>query len=177
MGQSTAELTAHQRILKYVPLANHSGKRYAWKYEKYEPECQAEARFIITSLFIEGPELINRAEDEEIFLKIVIARRLRDYFRNKCNTERVGIHPKHGRQVGEFKPDNIDEVTLVDEMESIFPGQRDLIALWRKGFDLEEMMFFNKHAMKVVKDMLKVRKMLERSRKAAAKRIAKAEAA
>lgn len=177
MAQSTADLTPHERILKYVPLANQSGKRYAWKYEKYEPECQAEARFIITSLFIESPVLINRAENEEIFLKIVIARRLRNYFRNKCQTERVGIHPKHGRQVGEFKPDPSDEVTLVDEMESLFPGQRDLIALWQQGFDLEEMMFFNRHAMKVVKDMLKVRKMLERSRKAAQRRLEKAEAA
>lgn len=176
MGQSTS-LTSTERILKYVPLANRSGARFAFKHEKYEPECQAEARFILTCLVLEEHELFDRAEDEEVFLKIVISRRLRNYFRNKSGTEQVGIHPKHGTMVGEFKADPSDEVSMIDEMESIFPGQRDLIALWRRGFDLREFKFLSGKGRTIIDDMLTVRTMLERSRKASERKRAKAEAA
>lgn len=167
MGQSTAGiLTPHERILKYVPLAERSGKRFAFKFEHYEPECMAEARFILTSLILTESELLDKAEDEEIFLKIVMARRLRNYFRNKCYTEQVGVHPRQGRMVGEFKQDPNSEITIFEEMETLFPHQRDLIALWRKGFDLKEMQFLNPRSLRVVKEMIKVNQMLERSRKA-----------
>lgn len=172
MGQQTGRImTPHERILKYVPLADKSGKRFAWKYEKYEPECQAEARFIVTCLVLETPELLDKAENEEIFLKIVIARRLRDYFKNKCYTEQVGVHPKHGQTLGEFKSDPNDEVSLADELESLFPYQSDLIGMWRRGISMEEMMFINRHAMSIVKDMLKVKRMIERSRKASTRKL------
>lgn len=170
MGQSTAHLSIERRIRKYIPLAEQSGKRFAFKHERYEPECQAEARFILTILVMEEPELFDKAEDEEIFLKIVIARRLRNYFRKKCSGEVVGVHPKHGSMVGEFKADPTNEITIVDEMESLFPGQTDLLALWRKGFDLQEMEFLSPRYKRVIKDMVQVKKMLERSRKAAERR-------
>lgn len=166
MGQSTASsLTPHERILKYCDLANRSGKRYAWKHEKYEPECQAEARFILTELILVRPELLNAAADEEIFIKIVIARRLRNYFEAKYHAEQVGVHPKHGQFAGHVM-DPSDEVSIIDEMETLFPRHGNLIALWRKGFDLEEMKFINRHSMSIVEDMIKVKRMMERSRKA-----------
>jgi hypothetical protein len=172
VGQSTAEsMTPHERILKYVKLADHSGKRFAFKYEQYELECQAEARFILTVLILERPELLNAAKDEEIFLKIVIARRLRNYFRNKNYSEIVGVHPKDGQTLGEFKEDHTQELSMIDEMESLFPAARDLIEMWRKGFDLEEMMFIDARAMKIVKDMLKVKRMITRSRKASQRKL------
>lgn len=174
MGQSTAtSMTPHERILKYQDLANRSGKRYAWKYEKYEPECQAEARFILTELILERPELLNAAEDEEIFIKIVIARRLRDYYKVRSQQEQVGVHPKHGTFGGHLT-DPTDEISIVDEMEALFPRQSNLIALWRKGFDLEEMKFINRHSMSIVEDMIKVKRMLERSRKAFARKLEEA---
>lgn len=126
---------------------------------------------------MEQSELFNRAEDEEVFLKIVISRRLRNYFRGKSSTEQVGIHPKHGQMVGEFKADSQDEIGIIDEMESIFPGQCDLIALWRKGFDLSEFMFLQGKGREIIRDMLTVKTMLERSRKAAKRKRELAEAA
>jgi hypothetical protein len=177
MGQSTIDLSNEERILKYVKLADRSGARFAFKHEKYEPECQAEARFILTCLILEEYELFNRAEDEEVFLKIVISRRLRNYFRGKSGTEQVGVHPKHGTMVGEFKADPSDDVSIIDEMESIFPGQSDLLALWRKGFDLREFKFLSGRGRTIIQDMLTVKTMLERSRKATQRKREKAEAA
>jgi hypothetical protein len=178
MGQQTAGiLTPHDRILKYVELANQSGRRFAFRNQRYEPECMAEARYILTYIILVEHRLLDQAEDESTYLKLIISRRLRDYFRNKANTEQVGVHPKQGRMVGEFKADPNDEVSLIDEMESLFPQQRNLIALWREGFTLQDMMFLNRDGVKYVRDMLKVKRMLERSRKAQAKKRAIAAAA
>lgn len=163
----------HSRIVKYIELANASGKRFAFKNQKYEPECQAEARFILTYTILEESELLDKAHNEQVFLKIVIARRLRNYFRNKQFTEQVGIHPKQGQMLGEFKEDPTNEIEIVDAIETLFPGQRDLIELWRKGFTLEDMMFLNPSSVRVVRDMVKVRQTLRRSKKALQKRMEK----
>jgi len=164
-----SSLTPEQRIHEYIPLANRSGKRFAWKYQKYEPECQAEARFILTSLCLEQPELLDKAENEEVFLKIVFARRLRDYFKTRSSSEQVGIHPIHGQMVGELKPDHTSEITIYDYMDTLFPMERGLIDLWRRGFSLDEMQFLNPHAKKIVNDMIGVRRILMRTIRANAK--------
>lgn len=163
-------MDATETILKYLGIATKMGKSHARKYQRYEPECVAEAWFILTQLVLVESKLLAKAENEEVFVKIVIARRLGNYFRNRSYSEEVGVTAENGEIVGSMKEDPNNEIALIDELDNLFPGERDLIQLWREGFNLDEMLFLDRSRRRRVEDLLKVKRRLARTHKAARER-------
>jgi hypothetical protein len=160
-------MDATETILRYLGIATRMGKSFARKHQRYEPECVAEAWFILTQLVLVESKLLAKAVDEEVFIKIVIARRLGNYFRNRSYSEEVGVTTDEGQIVGSTKEDPSDEIGLIDELDALFPGERDLIALWREGFNLDDLIFLDKRRRRRVEDLLKTKRKLARTRKAA----------
>jgi hypothetical protein len=163
-------MDATETILRYLGIATKMGKSFARKYQRYEPECVAEAWFILTQLVLVESKLLAKAENEEVFIKIVISRRLGNYFRNRSYSEEVGVTTENGEIVGSTKEDPNNDIGLIDELENLFPGERDLLALWRQGFNIDEMLFLDRRRRRQVGDLLKAKRMLARTHRAASRR-------
>ncbi len=165
MDQSPKVPDARSELLKYIDLANRAGKKYAKKYERYEPECQAEARYIVTLVFLEQFGLIQATDNVERFLRTRISSRLSDYFRNKVNHEKNQSESQQTTTFVQSKEDWRNDIAMMDMMEQVFPDAPQIFRLWRDGFLLEDMKFLHKESYRAVNEMLKIRNKLARSRK------------
>lgn len=163
--KSATERSGRDELLNYIELANRAGKKYAKKYDRYELECQAEARYIVTVVFLQQFRLILETDNVERFLRTRISSRLSDYFANRVNYEKCQSESQQTQIFVSSKEDHRNDIAMIDMMEQVFPDAPQIFRLWREGFLLEDMKFVYKESYRVIHEMLKIRNKFVRSRK------------